>query len=380
MSLVSIVLPTYNRADTIGRAIQSIQSQTFTDWELVVVDDGSSDSTAQVLAGYGARVRVVRQANQGCYAARNAGLNASTGPLVAFMDSDDEWLPQFLELAVGLLQHQPDAQYVLTEFYEGDGALSDMVRHDLHEVSRRYPQMAREVGSTLMNLPPGETDPYLRVFAKREPIGSWGVDAARQAGHPDAFVYRGNIFECLRFGHLGWLPTTVVRREAIDAVGLFLPHYRTAADYRFLGLLFRRSEAFMIGVPLAIKHLTASGGATLNESHLATGRHEYRYASHRLPLYDEFFWSGDRVGDLELGRIRARYHLYAAQAALECEMVDAAREHLKQALDGDSALFAAKRLQWLLAVSPTSAMAMQIYRMAVRIGYRLRRLSERGGH
>lgn len=102
---VSIILPTYNRADTIARAVRSVQAQTFQDWELLVVDDGSQDGTGDLLSGLGDdRIRVMHQANAGTYVARNAGLAASRGRLLTFLDSDDAWRPHFLELTTAFLR------------------------------------------------------------------------------------------------------------------------------------------------------------------------------------------------------------------------------------------------------------------------------------
>src|SRR5438105_13937181 len=90
---VSIILPTYNRAKFLPQALASIRAQQFTDWELIVVDDGSTDDTAAVVRGLATDitqpVRYVRQENQGPYAARNTGLDHAAGELVAFFDSDD---------------------------------------------------------------------------------------------------------------------------------------------------------------------------------------------------------------------------------------------------------------------------------------------------
>ena len=96
---VSIVLPTFNRVDVIGRALDSVRQQTFGDFELLVIDDGSTDGTAELVAGLGdPRIRVVRQANAGVYVARNLGLREACGRWITFLDSDDAWAPQFLEL------------------------------------------------------------------------------------------------------------------------------------------------------------------------------------------------------------------------------------------------------------------------------------------
>src|SRR5690242_5923438 len=103
MALVSIVMPAYNRADTIERAIGSIQQQTVGDWQLIVVDDGSKDETAsrvEALITSDPRIKLIRQENQGITGARNTGLMNCTGEYIAFLDSDDEWYPYHLELSL----------------------------------------------------------------------------------------------------------------------------------------------------------------------------------------------------------------------------------------------------------------------------------------
>jgi glycosyltransferase involved in cell wall biosynthesis len=93
---VSIVIPTYNRAAEVQRAIQSVRAQTFTDYELIVVDDGSTDGTEKVLSALQCPLKYIRQENRGVSVARNRGIAESTSPLIAFLDSDDAWLPEKL--------------------------------------------------------------------------------------------------------------------------------------------------------------------------------------------------------------------------------------------------------------------------------------------
>ena len=104
--LVSVVLPTYNRARTLARSIDSVLDQTFTDFELIVVDDRSTDPTERVLAHYAGRpaVRIVSQRRPGCSVARNIGISIARGRYVAFQDSDDEWMPDKLAKAVAALE------------------------------------------------------------------------------------------------------------------------------------------------------------------------------------------------------------------------------------------------------------------------------------
>ena len=101
--LVSVVIPAYNAERFVGEAIESVLAQRYTRFELIVVDDGSSDRTSEVARSYGEKVRTLRQENRGVSAARNAGTRAATGELLAFLDADDRWSPAWLERMAGAL-------------------------------------------------------------------------------------------------------------------------------------------------------------------------------------------------------------------------------------------------------------------------------------
>lgn len=111
---VTVVIPAYNAAWCVGRAIDSVLAQSWSDYELIVIDDGSTDGTAEVLAAYGSRLRVVRQANAGLSAARNAGITAAAGEWVAFLDADDWWLPEKLAAQMALIAREPDIGFCST--------------------------------------------------------------------------------------------------------------------------------------------------------------------------------------------------------------------------------------------------------------------------
>jgi glycosyltransferase involved in cell wall biosynthesis len=102
--LVSAIIATYNRAGLVGNAISSILAQTYSNIEIIVVDDGSTDETQTVLRQFGDRLRVIRQNNAGPGAARNRGIEAAKGQMVAFLDSDDLWTPMKIERQVKVLQ------------------------------------------------------------------------------------------------------------------------------------------------------------------------------------------------------------------------------------------------------------------------------------
>ncbi|MBW2640438.1 MAG: glycosyltransferase family 2 protein [Deltaproteobacteria bacterium] len=112
---VSVIIPTYNRGWIIKEAIDSVLAQDFKDFELIVVDDGSIDNTLEILNSIQCDIKVLRQSNHGVSAARNRGIAAASGPFIAFLDSDDLWLPQKLAHQVDFFNSNPDAYICQTE-------------------------------------------------------------------------------------------------------------------------------------------------------------------------------------------------------------------------------------------------------------------------
>ncbi len=109
----SVVIPTYNRAHTLPRAIESVLAQSFKDFELIIVDDGSTDETPKILERY--PIRVIHQPNQGVSAARNRGIEAARGHIIALLDSDDEWKPHKLQNHYDFFKENPDYKIHQTE-------------------------------------------------------------------------------------------------------------------------------------------------------------------------------------------------------------------------------------------------------------------------
>jgi glycosyltransferase involved in cell wall biosynthesis len=112
---VSVIIPAYNRGWIIKESIDSVFSQTFDAYELIVVDDGSDDNTSEILDSYGNKLRIIRQANQGVSAARNRGIIASSGEFIALLDSDDLWLPEKLDRQMSFFRNNPDAVICQTQ-------------------------------------------------------------------------------------------------------------------------------------------------------------------------------------------------------------------------------------------------------------------------
>ena len=121
--MVSVIIPTYNYGSFIEKAIASVQSQTFQDFEIIVVDDGSTDDTAEVLAGIkDPRLTVIRTRNRGISAARNEGLKRASREYIAFLDADDCWLPDKLSAQIRIMKDEPSVCVIFTNFVRFDDA------------------------------------------------------------------------------------------------------------------------------------------------------------------------------------------------------------------------------------------------------------------
>ena len=108
-SLVTVIIPTFNRASFIEKCIDAILQQSHKDIELIVVDDGSTDNTPQILSKYKHQIKIITQENKGVSCARNAGLREAKGDFIAFCDSDDYWLPKKITSQLSVFEQNKDA-------------------------------------------------------------------------------------------------------------------------------------------------------------------------------------------------------------------------------------------------------------------------------
>lgn len=206
-ALVSVVLPTYNRARTLRRAIDSVLNQDYRNLELIVVDDGSQDETAQILASLDdPRLRIIRHdRNRGLGAARNTGLFAATGRFVAFQDSDDEWLDGKLTLQVEALE---------------DPASDRVCVYCIKIVYGRDPAY---------------------VYGRRRIVCVPGPEAAHVSGDLREVLWRKNLVST---------QTILCTREAALDAGGFDPRLRNSVDWDFVLRLSELGEFGFVDLPL----------------------------------------------------------------------------------------------------------------------------------
>jgi glycosyltransferase involved in cell wall biosynthesis len=203
---VSAIIPAFNCARYLPDAIRSVLDQSRGVHELIVVDDGSTDNTGDVVRGF-SRVTYVRTPNQGAAAARNVGLARATGDLVAFLDADDAWYPNKLALQVEVLASHADVHAVCCDFslVSEDGTL----REERH-IRRKY----RVFSAYGLDWP--------AMFPARGTVASGGSSVNVYFGDAFAALFRGNFVNT---------SSIVLRRDAIERAGRFTVGRRTQEDY-----------------------------------------------------------------------------------------------------------------------------------------------------
>lgn len=205
---VSAIIPAYNRESTIKRSVDSALAQTYANMEVIVVDDGSTDRTVEVLRSYGDRIRVIVQKNAGPSAARNTGIRAARGEVIAFLDSDDEWLPEKINRQIRLM--------------------TNGVTCCICDATMRYSNGVTNSSFSAAGLTPD----------RRE--GVWT-----------------NPTEVLLSRFLLFNQVVAIRREALNRAGFFPEDLRVMEDYDFALRLSTTGSWSFIADPLVIWH----GGA-----------------------------------------------------------------------------------------------------------------------
>jgi glycosyltransferase involved in cell wall biosynthesis len=204
--LVTAILPVHNRAGSIARAVESVLAQTWDNLELIVVDDGSTDATGAILDRYRDRIILLKQSNRGAYAARNLALRHARGELIAFIDSDDAWLPDRLE--------------------------------------RQIPLMRAGVALVYGNIE--------IVTAPRD-----DGPRARKTGFQEVRPNRGFVLDKFAWGNFVPTCAALVRKSAMDEVGGFSEDNRISSDYLTWFRIARRHRFDYVDAPVALytRHL-----------------------------------------------------------------------------------------------------------------------------
>jgi glycosyltransferase involved in cell wall biosynthesis len=244
---VSIVIPTYNREHLIPVALRSAIGQCLTTDEVIVVDDGSTDATQEAVAQFGDRVAYIKVENGGAGKARNIGVQLAKNPLVAFLDSDDEWMPQKLALQRELMSVRPDIVFSYSDIavrYHWGAEIRHFLRH-------RYKH--REIGYRML----GAGVPFSALSALPETV-------------PDFLVHIGNLYHAeMENSHVA-TSTMMVRRERAGEGLLFAEDLPTFEDWECFGRLAKVGTAAFLDVETAWLHQHQAPQLTKTDKFAAT--------------------------------------------------------------------------------------------------------------
>jgi GT2 family glycosyltransferase len=310
--VVSVIIPTYNRAAIVGAAIESALRQRNTRLQIIVVDDGSTDDTRAVVDAFGGAVRYVSQENAGVAAARNTGLRLATGEFVAFLDSDDAWLPWKVEAEVAALRAHTDAVVAWTDMSAVD-ARGDVVHERF--LRRMYGAYAVVDVESLM------------------PTAGTLSDLIAEAPHhsADAPVRVGDLAAHIFFGNLLHTSAVLLRRSCLDLIGGFNPAWGNGGeDYEFYTRLCALGPAILIDAPAVRYRVGAADQLTAPEHMLHIA--ERNLATLRARLADA---AAGRFEALARSAVRERLAAslgWVGSAELEAGHRTGAARHLAESL------------------------------------------------
>ena len=309
--LVTVVIPSYNRAHSIGNTLDALVAQSYQNWEAVVVDDGSVDRTRQVVEPYlgDRRIRYVYQNNRGVSSARNRGLELATGDYIALLDSDDVWHPWKLQLQVAVFEAFRDI--VLT--YTDMSAVDPLGRM----VEERYLRTMYSAYQWFTNETLFETSIDLDKIAPEV-----------AALHPRRRVWKGSIFSQMLMGNLIHTSTVMMRRSVANTVGQFRTDWRFCEDYHYFTRISKEGPVAYIDVPSMLYQ-------TGMPDQLTARRYQFEGAINYLICLRELIDKNRRRITLPPAMIRrsvADAHLWVAELMMMSDDYTGAREHLINSL------------------------------------------------
>lgn len=259
MPTVSVIIPTYNRAHLIGGAIQSVLDQTYQDFEIIVVDDGSTDNTAEVVKSFNEqRIKCIRHdKNRGGSAARNTGIKAAKGEYIAFQDSDDEWFIEKLEKQMKIFETAPP-----------------------------------EVGVVY--------------------TGFWKIENDKKIYIPSSWFTQkeGNIHKELLKGNFVTTQSVVIRKKCFEKSGMFDENLPRLQDWELVIRLSKYYNFKCIDEPLLNSYYTSNSISANHEAlikavELILTKHFNDFAKDRKLLSNHYFYIGNLLysdGQIKKGR------------------------------------------------------------------------------
>lgn len=229
--MISVIIPTFNKASLLMEAIESVLSQTFQDFEIIIIDDGSTDGTGEIVEKIGdPRIVYHFQNNEGVNRARNKGIEISKGDHLAFLDHDDIWLPFKLELQMACLDKHPEVDFVFSNF----NALFD-------ETKKIIPSYIKKQYSVFSQ---NKLD-FQQIFSFREDIRT----ISKRFAHIEGSFFWGNMLPTILLGNYALNPSRLIRKRAMEKIGGFSEKFPITDDYEAIIRMSKNGMGGYIDIP-----------------------------------------------------------------------------------------------------------------------------------
>lgn len=231
--MVSVIIPVYNRAHYIKECLDSVLSQTYKDYEIIVVDDGSTDNVKEVLLPNMQQIRYIYKENGGAASARNVGIMHAKGDYIAWLDSDDRWLPFKLELQIAIFNKLPHLGFIYTDF--------SCVSNDNCLVAESY---IKEYFHILNQY---KLD-FDSMFSQKTTFENLGIKCLADC-YKSTKIYWGDVSKETILGPMFLPSSMLVNTKCIESIGLFNEKYKTSEDVEFNARLAKKFEVAYVGIP-----------------------------------------------------------------------------------------------------------------------------------
>ncbi|MFM2343239.1 MAG: hypothetical protein RLZZ592_2892 [Pseudomonadota bacterium] len=293
--LISVVIPAYNAQHSLPATLDSLFAQTWPTIEIIVVDDGSTDHTADLLATYGDRIRTIRQANGGLASARRTGVAAARGQMIALMDADDLCRPERLSVQARVLQRWPEVVLCCSDF----DAFNEQGVVGTAYASHYYASIGRAPEGVHSLLDQAETLDLKGCLP--------ATSATTEAEHQTTTVHRGNAYRALAHGNFVHPPTILFRRTLLDTAGTFDTEAGSMCDWDWIARAAAAGSIAFVERPLLAYRLSAT--------QMSSARHRIKACADTLRVAERICRRDEALYLADLTRFRTDLGFFCADAA-----------------------------------------------------------------
>lgn len=230
--MVSVIIPIFNRAHYILECLNSVFQQTYKDFEIIIVDDGSTDNLKEVLMPYMNKIIYIYKENGGVSSARNEGIRQAKGDFIAWLDSDDKWFDFKFDLQIAVLKKIPQLGFVYSDF----SCFSDKDGFIAKSYNQEYHFILKSCGLKFNNM-----------FKNNGTLKTLGISV--KDVHEETLVYWGDIKEKVFMGPMFLTSSVIINKKCIEEIGFFNEEYEIGEDFDFHARIAKKYPVAFVDLP-----------------------------------------------------------------------------------------------------------------------------------